>query len=218
MNQNNNQNNNSNNSFKPNQKRFDNTNSDYKNNSNTEYKKYDTNSDYNKNADNVSENIPYENKSKVSKSYLSPQNNHLANKNSVNPSDLNLNVPEIKKTNNNESNKFNIIKENQINNLDSKKMNNNKNFKKSENKSSDKPTYVSKQAFIGDRKKPKKVYADDYEQERDFKLNIYKKNIYATPYFQEKKRRNTFIGKKPKPKEEESWKKKHKKHSNKQND
>ena len=37
--------------------------------------------------------------------------------------------------------------------------------------------------------KYKKVYKDEYEAERDFKLNIYKKNLYATPYFQEKKKK-----------------------------
>jgi hypothetical protein len=60
--------------------------------------------------------------------------------------------------------------------------------------------------------KYKKVYKDEYEAERDFKLNIYKKNLYATPYFQEKKRRNAFNFNKSKPKDKSNWKKKGKIH------
>jgi len=60
--------------------------------------------------------------------------------------------------------------------------------------------------------KNKKVYKDEYEAERDFKLNIYKKNLYATPYFQEKKRRNAFNFNKSKPKDKSNWKKKGKIH------
>lgn len=40
--------------------------------------------------------------------------------------------------------------------------------------------------------KGKKVYKDEYEAQRDYKLNIFKKNVYARPYYQEKKRRNSF--------------------------
>ena len=209
-----NPNNNQNNNYKNNQNRVD------KFNNKPEYNKFDNkNSDYkiieSKNIHNkkLSENQPSENKLKVLKSFISVQN---TTKN-VDQSNLNVKKPSNDYNSVIKENK-NIVKEKKPDNFEPKTNTNNKNLKKSENKTSDKPTYVSKQAFIGDRKKPKKVYADDYEQERDFKLNIYKKNIYATPYFQEKKRRNTFIGKKPKPKEEESWKKKHKKYSNKQND
>ena len=60
--------------------------------------------------------------------------------------------------------------------------------------------------------KNKKVYKDEYEAERDFKLNIYKKNLYATPYFQEKKRRNAFNFNKSKPKDNNNWKQKGKIH------
>lgn len=60
--------------------------------------------------------------------------------------------------------------------------------------------------------KHKKVYKDEYEAERDFKLNIYKKNLFATPYFQEKKRRNAFNFNKSKPKDKSNWKKKGKMH------
>lgn len=74
-----------------------------------------------------------------------------------------------------------------------------------------KKKYVSKKGFIGEnRRKPIKIYEDEYEREQDFKINIFKKNRYATPYFQEKKRRNDFYGKKGKPKVEDSWKKKKK--------
>ena len=209
-----NQNNNQNNNYKPKQNQFN------KYNNKPEFNKYDNKNSESKvveykniNNKNLSENQPSENKLKVLNSFISVQNTSKI----ANQSNINTNIAKIKKPYNTEYNP--VIKEKKIDNIEQKNIpNNNKNLKKSENKPSDKPTYVSKQAFIGDRKKPKKVYADDYEQERDFKLNIYKKNIYATPYFQEKKRRNTFIGKKPKPKEEESWKKKHKKYSNKQND
>lgn len=60
--------------------------------------------------------------------------------------------------------------------------------------------------------KHKKVYKDEYEADRDFKLNIYKKNLFATPYFQEKKRRNTFNFNKSTPKDKSGWKKKGKMH------
>ena len=60
--------------------------------------------------------------------------------------------------------------------------------------------------------KHKKVYKDEYEADRDFKLNIYKKNLFATPYFQEKKRRNAFNFNKSKPKDKSAWKKKGKLH------
>lgn len=219
-----NKNNNQNKNYKQNQNQFN------KYNNKPEFNKYDNKNSESKidtvkiveykniNNRNLSENQPSENKSKVFKSVISVQNTPKT----VAQSNLNTNIANVKKPYNTEYNPVikenkTIIKEKKIDNFEPKNSYN-KNLKKSENKTSDKPTYVSKQAFIGDRKKPKKVYADDYEQERDFKLNIYKKNIYATPYFQEKKRRNTFIGKKPKPKEEESWKKKHKKHSNKKND
>ena len=80
-----------------------------------------------------------------------------------------------------------------------------------EEENTNKKIYVSKKGFIGEnRRKPVKTYADEYEREEDFKINIFKKNRYATPYFQEKKRRNDFYGKKGKPKVEESWKKKKK--------
>jgi hypothetical protein len=205
-----NQNNNQNNNYKPKQNQFNKYNNKPEFNKNSESKVIEYK---NINNRNLSENQPSENKSKVLNSFISAQNTSKI----ADQSNINTNIAKIKKPYNTEYNP--VIKEKKIDNIEPKNIpNNNKNLKKSENKPSDKPTYVSKQAFIGDRKKPKKVYADDYEQERDFKLNIYKKNIYATPYFQEKKRRNTFIGKKPKPKEEESWKKKHKKHSNKQND
>src|ERR1051325_6289459 len=62
-----------------------------------------------------------------------------------------------------------------------------------EEENTNKKIYVSKKGFIGEnRRKPVKTYADEYEREEDFKINIFKKNRYATPYFQEKKRRNDF--------------------------